>query len=173
MNKSPSKPLNRLTDLGFNLNTLFSHGTSRRFAYIGYRTEKEARAALKYFNDTYIDTSKIIVEKAKPVRNYLLATFLQIASAKLCMITLSYSFLGIPPRSVTPRFPAPGAFTLSVPQPTIEPTARLLQILPPHARPPRPNATLPSRPISRRSSSICARSTRTLRTHCCASILTL
>ncbi|RUS26301.1 hypothetical protein BC938DRAFT_470950 [Jimgerdemannia flammicorona] len=44
-----------------------SQGVSRRFAYIGYRTEKEAKAALKFFNDTYIDTSKIIVEKAKPI----------------------------------------------------------------------------------------------------------
>ncbi|GAB5591932.1 Multiple RNA-binding domain-containing protein 1 [Umbelopsis nana] len=44
-----------------------SDGQSRRFAFIGYRTEKEAVRARKYFNDTYIDTSKITVEKSKPI----------------------------------------------------------------------------------------------------------
>ncbi|KAJ2960379.1 hypothetical protein NQZ79_g4192 [Umbelopsis isabellina] len=44
-----------------------SSGISRRFAFIGYRTEKDAARARKYFNDTYIDTSKIIVEKSKPI----------------------------------------------------------------------------------------------------------
>lgn len=44
-----------------------SSGISRRFAFIGYRTDKDAARARKYFNDTYIDTSKIIVEKSKPI----------------------------------------------------------------------------------------------------------
>ncbi|KAJ1937703.1 Multiple RNA-binding domain-containing protein 1, partial [Linderina macrospora] len=43
-----------------------AQGDFRRFGYIGYRTEKEAKAALRYFNDTFIDTSKIVVEEARP-----------------------------------------------------------------------------------------------------------
>ena len=42
-------------------------GNSRRFGFIGYKTDKDARAALAHFNNTFIDTSKIIVEKAKEV----------------------------------------------------------------------------------------------------------
>ncbi|KAI8816731.1 uncharacterized protein EV422DRAFT_561394 [Fimicolochytrium jonesii] len=48
-------------------------GTFRRFAYVGYKTEKEAKAALKYFNNTYIDTSKIQVEFAKAIGDTSLA----------------------------------------------------------------------------------------------------
>ncbi|KAG0349230.1 hypothetical protein BG004_000454 [Podila humilis] len=44
-----------------------SFGNSRRFGFIGYRTEKEAKAAVSHFNNTFIDTSKIIVEKAKEI----------------------------------------------------------------------------------------------------------
>ena len=32
---------------------------SRKFGFVGFKTEDEAREARKYFNDTYIDTSKI------------------------------------------------------------------------------------------------------------------
>ncbi|CAG8697926.1 6743_t:CDS:2, partial [Dentiscutata heterogama] len=42
-------------------------GKSRCFGFIGYRTEKEANDALNYFNKTFIFTSKITVEHAKPV----------------------------------------------------------------------------------------------------------
>ncbi|KAI8999531.1 hypothetical protein BC832DRAFT_564521 [Gaertneriomyces semiglobifer] len=42
-------------------------GVFRRFGYIGYKTEKDAKAALKYFNNTFIDTSKIQVEAAKAI----------------------------------------------------------------------------------------------------------
>ncbi|KAG0303342.1 hypothetical protein BGZ98_006779 [Dissophora globulifera] len=44
-----------------------SFGNSRRFGFIGYKTEKEAKAALAHFNNTFVDTSKIIVEKAKEI----------------------------------------------------------------------------------------------------------
>jgi multiple RNA-binding domain-containing protein 1 len=44
-----------------------SFGNSRRFGFIGYKTDKDAKAALAHFNNTFIDTSKIIVEKAKEV----------------------------------------------------------------------------------------------------------
>ncbi|KAG0205819.1 hypothetical protein BGX33_007733 [Mortierella sp. NVP41] len=44
-----------------------SFGNSRRFGFIGYKTEKDAKAALTHFNNTFIDTSKIIVEKAKEI----------------------------------------------------------------------------------------------------------
>lgn len=42
-------------------------GKFRRFAFVGYRTAKEAEAAVSYFHDTYIDTSKIEVHLAKSV----------------------------------------------------------------------------------------------------------
>ncbi|KAI9259083.1 hypothetical protein BY458DRAFT_541272 [Sporodiniella umbellata] len=40
------------------------HGVSRRFGFIGYKTEAIAEAAIKYFNNTYINTSRVTVEKA-------------------------------------------------------------------------------------------------------------
>ncbi|SAM09672.1 hypothetical protein [Absidia glauca] len=43
-----------------------SSGQSRRFGFIGYRSDKVADAALTHFNGTFINTSKIIVEKAIP-----------------------------------------------------------------------------------------------------------
>ncbi|KAE8707963.1 multiple RNA-binding domain-containing protein 1-like isoform X3 [Hibiscus syriacus] len=40
-------------------------GKSRQFAFIGYRTEQEAKEAIKYFNKSYLDTSRIICENSK------------------------------------------------------------------------------------------------------------
>ncbi|KAJ8437191.1 hypothetical protein Cgig2_007541 [Carnegiea gigantea] len=37
-------------------------GKSRRFAFIGYRTEEEAEEAVRYFNKSYLDTSRIVCE---------------------------------------------------------------------------------------------------------------
>ena len=37
-------------------------GTSRRFGFVGYKTEEEARKAQKWFNRTYIKASRIAVE---------------------------------------------------------------------------------------------------------------
>eukprot|EP00741_Cyanophora_paradoxa_P005516 tig00000893_g5348.t1 len=42
-------------------------GRSRQIGFVGYRSEKEAKAARHYFNGTYVDTSKISVEFAKAV----------------------------------------------------------------------------------------------------------
>ncbi|XVF25349.1 hypothetical protein REPUB_Repub13aG0205500 [Reevesia pubescens] len=42
-------------------------GNSRQFAFIGYRTEQEAEEAIKYFNKSYLDTSRIICEIARKV----------------------------------------------------------------------------------------------------------
>ncbi|CAO2832043.1 unnamed protein product [Amaranthus hypochondriacus] len=39
-------------------------GKSRQFAFIGYRTEKEAEEAIKYFNKSFLDTSRITCELA-------------------------------------------------------------------------------------------------------------
>ena len=41
-------------------------GRSRQFAYIGYKTEEEAKKTKEYFNGTYLDTSKITVDFAYP-----------------------------------------------------------------------------------------------------------
>ncbi|CAO3589220.1 unnamed protein product [Absidia cylindrospora] len=43
-----------------------SSGQSRRFGFIGYRSDQVAEAALNHFNGTFINTSKIVVEKAIP-----------------------------------------------------------------------------------------------------------
>ena len=40
-------------------------GRSRRFAYIGFVSEKQVFDVVKYFNNTFIDTSKITVEIAR------------------------------------------------------------------------------------------------------------
>ncbi|KAK3152124.1 hypothetical protein QOZ80_2BG0154710 [Eleusine coracana subsp. coracana] len=42
-------------------------GKSRQFAFIGFRTKEEAEEALKYFNNTYIDTCKITCEAARKI----------------------------------------------------------------------------------------------------------
>lgn len=42
-------------------------GESRRFGFVGFRTPKEATAAVRFFNDTFIDTSHITVDYAKTV----------------------------------------------------------------------------------------------------------
>ncbi|KAF7302233.1 hypothetical protein MIND_00790300 [Mycena indigotica] len=39
-----------------------SDGTSRRFGFVGYKTDAEATAAKEWFNRTYIDTTKIKVQ---------------------------------------------------------------------------------------------------------------
>jgi multiple RNA-binding domain-containing protein 1 len=39
---------------------------SRKFGFIGFKTDAEASDARKFFNNTYIDTSKMQVEFAKP-----------------------------------------------------------------------------------------------------------
>ena len=41
------------------------NGQSRNFCFIGYRTEKSAKEAVKYFNGTFVGTVKVIVEIAK------------------------------------------------------------------------------------------------------------
>ena len=40
-------------------------GRSRNFCFVGYKTEQSAKEAIKYFNQTYLKTMKISVEKAK------------------------------------------------------------------------------------------------------------
>ena len=40
-------------------------GKFRRFGFIGYKSEEQANAALLYFNNSFIDTSKITVDVAK------------------------------------------------------------------------------------------------------------
>ena len=42
-------------------------GINRKFGYIGFKSESEAKNALEYFNNSFIDTSRITVEFAKSV----------------------------------------------------------------------------------------------------------
>jgi len=39
---------------------------SRLFGFIGFKTEAEAITARKFFNGTFIDTSRMVVDFAKP-----------------------------------------------------------------------------------------------------------
>ena len=39
-------------------------GRSRQFAFIGYKTDAEAKRAKSHFNNTYVDTSRVTVEMA-------------------------------------------------------------------------------------------------------------
>ncbi|KAL3138544.1 hypothetical protein ABBQ32_006320 [Trebouxia sp. C0010 RCD-2024] len=48
-------------------------GASRQFGFIGFRSAEEAAAALKYFNRTFIDTSRIVVEVAEKVGSQQIA----------------------------------------------------------------------------------------------------
>ena len=42
-------------------------GKMRLFGFIGYKTPQQAKDAAQYFDKTFLDTSKIVVEVAKPV----------------------------------------------------------------------------------------------------------
>ncbi|GAV28965.1 hypothetical protein PMKS-002443 [Pichia membranifaciens] len=42
-----------------------NNGESRRFAFVGYKNAEDAENAVKFFNGSFIDTSKVIVELAK------------------------------------------------------------------------------------------------------------
>lgn len=43
-------------------------GTSRRFAFVGFKTDNDAAKARAYFDRSYIDTSRISVLVVDPVR---------------------------------------------------------------------------------------------------------
>ncbi|KAL5722290.1 hypothetical protein ACHQM5_005828 [Ranunculus cassubicifolius] len=46
---------------------LTSDGKSRKIAFVGFRTDGEAEAAMKYFNNSYLDTSKITCKLAHKI----------------------------------------------------------------------------------------------------------
>lgn len=48
-------------------------GISRRFGYIGFKTNQQAQNAIKYFNRTYMDTCRIEVEEAFSIGSNALA----------------------------------------------------------------------------------------------------
>ena len=39
---------------------------SRLFGFVGFKSEAEAEAAKKYFHNTFLDTSRMVVDFAKP-----------------------------------------------------------------------------------------------------------
>lgn len=57
--ESSDGPGGTLTDAKL---VLQPNGTSRRFGFIGYRTPAEAQRAQKWFNRTFMDSSRIAVE---------------------------------------------------------------------------------------------------------------
>lgn len=44
---------------------MFKNGRSRLFGFVGFKNEADAQTAQKYFNGTYLHTSKIQVDMAK------------------------------------------------------------------------------------------------------------
>ncbi|CAF0804860.1 unnamed protein product [Brachionus calyciflorus] len=44
-------------------------GKFRQFGFIGFKSEDQAQKAIEYFNDTYIDASKLIVELCQPLND--------------------------------------------------------------------------------------------------------
>lgn len=40
---------------------------TRHIGFVGFKTEEEAKVALAFFNNTYLDTSKLQVEMAEAV----------------------------------------------------------------------------------------------------------
>lgn len=38
-------------------------GKFRQFGFIGYKTEQEAQKAVDYFNNTFIDASRLVVRR--------------------------------------------------------------------------------------------------------------
>ncbi len=42
-------------------------GKSRKFGFVGFKSTSEAKRAIKHFNQTFIDTSRVTVESAQPV----------------------------------------------------------------------------------------------------------
>ena len=49
-------------------------GTSRRFGFIGYKTEQEAQKAQKWFDRSYIDTTRINVQIVEVADFFLIHT---------------------------------------------------------------------------------------------------
>ena len=54
--------MGQITDLQLKFT---KRGVFRRFAFVGYKTQTEAQRALKHFNNTFVDTSKIQVDICK------------------------------------------------------------------------------------------------------------
>ena len=48
---------------------------SRGICYVGYRTPADAETAIKYHNKTFIRTSRILVQLARPVRSKIYGPF--------------------------------------------------------------------------------------------------
>jgi multiple RNA-binding domain-containing protein 1 len=44
-------------------------GKFRQFGFIGYKTEADAEKAIKYFNNTFMDASKMVVEACAPLNS--------------------------------------------------------------------------------------------------------
>lgn len=45
---------------------MLKNNRSRLFGFVGFKNEQQAAAALKYFNNSYLHTSKLQVDIAKP-----------------------------------------------------------------------------------------------------------
>ncbi len=57
--ESPDGPGGTLTDVKLMLKP---DGTSRRFGFVGYKSPQEAERAKKWFNRSFVDSSRITVD---------------------------------------------------------------------------------------------------------------
>lgn len=55
-----------VTDVSLKFN---KEGKFRQFGFIGYKTEEDANKAIKYFNNTFMDASKMVVESCQPLND--------------------------------------------------------------------------------------------------------
>ena len=51
------------------------HISHRRMCYVGFKTPADAAKAVKYFNKSFIRTSRIVAQKARPVSSQGLGEF--------------------------------------------------------------------------------------------------
>jgi multiple RNA-binding domain-containing protein 1 len=77
---SPLPPLLLFLSSSFLLTLPNREGQKRNMGFVGFRNEEDATNAIKLLHNTYIDTSRIQVELAKPVMfSLLLLLFLSLS----------------------------------------------------------------------------------------------
>jgi multiple RNA-binding domain-containing protein 1 len=59
-----------VTDVSLKFN---KEGKFRQFGFIGYKTEADANKAIQYFNNTFMDASKMIVIKTLYLHEYFIS----------------------------------------------------------------------------------------------------
>jgi RNA recognition motif-containing protein len=48
-----------------------SDGHSRQFGFVGFKSAEDAQAALDYFNNSYLDTSRLNIQVSRIARDFV------------------------------------------------------------------------------------------------------